>query len=212
MAIRRDCALALENGRVFACSRGQPEQSSNARPAVNKHCVIAVFALGLPGCLDAPPTYVAPQQIPPLVTKNLVEPPLNSIVNLEPDIPMEIVVPFRSEDLGEPVNAVAFLDLLPGGATGEFLGLFDAPASSFDDTTRSITGPVTNVGESGCHSVTLMVAHESKLQDILKFRGDQTAVERIIWWVNVTGSGDDKPLLEDCISQGATSGQDGSDE
>lgn len=164
----------------------------------------AASALMLFGCLDEPPTYVAPDQIPPFIITSQVTPSPNAVFVMEEGSRMEIDVPFRSEDLGERVRAIVVMDLAPGEAPSTIVDEFDEPASTFDDDSRSFSAPVRIIGTAGCHSVTLLASQSST--DILEnYNGADDRIASLTWWVNVLDPQGERELLENCISRGTES-------
>jgi hypothetical protein len=155
--------------------------------------------LVLAGCLDAPPTYEEPERIPPFIIGNQVIPALNAVVELSPDGIMNINVPFRSEDLGEQVWGVVYVDVPPGQAATMLVRTFVQPPSTYNDESRAISGQITIAGEPGCHSVTLVVSHAFNVlpERVL----DETKAARVVWWVHLKDSEAERTLLEDCITQ-----------
>lgn len=161
----------------------------------------ALVSLTASACLDAPPTYDDPRRIPPFVIKSQVIPALNALVELEPGEPMDVTVPFRSEDLGANVLAVAYLDVRPG-ERGTAVNVWESPASNFDDLSRSVGGPVSDTGLPGCHTLTLVVSHDFNFR--LDSVVDESQADRIVWWVHVKDPEGERTLLEECITEGVT--------
>ncbi|MEN9577426.1 MAG: hypothetical protein RJA70_435 [Pseudomonadota bacterium] len=159
----------------------------------------ALVALAAQGCLDAAPSYDEPQRTPPFIIKSQVIPALNAVVKLAPGESMDISVPFRSEDLGANVLAVAYLDVRPGKPTTAVY-LWESPASTFDDLSRTVRGPVSNIGAAGCHTVTLVVSHDFNVRPDRVV--DESRADRIVWWVDVKDPQGERTLLDDCITEG----------
>lgn len=119
-------------------------------------------------CLDAPPTYEAPVQSPPIILGNLVDPPTVEVQTIVlPTTPVSLKVPFRSIDAGEPLVAIFWRDLDPSQSQTEKNNhLLLSPAlppdsRPLDEQDRVVTFGFNADAFPGCHTVTMHLAHES---------------------------------------------------
>jgi hypothetical protein len=140
------------------------------------------------GCLDTPANYEARTQIPPFVVASKVSPRVDSLVRLAPGADMVVYVPFRSEDLGEDVIGLVYLDSVNGITNRTPLrSPFRISASDFDDVGRAVEGTVPlrlAASEAGCHTVTLVLTQESNYFKINQ-ELDETVAASVVWWVHV---------------------------
>jgi hypothetical protein len=146
--------------------------------------VSLVSALTALGCLDDAPEYPPREQIPPLIAFAQVTPPVSEVY--EDDLPMQIRVPFRSEDVNEDLVARFYADLTPGDMAFPSEGGTNVPASTFDDTGRSVSFQWDNQAglRPGCHSLTLVLTYANNIDD----RGlpiDESRTARLVWWVDL---------------------------
>jgi hypothetical protein len=153
-------------------------------------CAAALFAVG---CLDDAPEYPPRTQIPPFIIDAQVTPTLAEVY--EDGIPMNINVPFRSEDENENLTALFFVDLLPGD--GDFLFEQQIPieASTYDDISRSVSYEWRNERDlRGCHSLTLVLTYDGNISGNLP--SDETRTARRVWWLALEDEG--TVLLRTC--------------
>jgi hypothetical protein len=120
-------------------------------------------------------------------------------------------VPVRSEDAGEDLRAVFFVDQGPGSA-GFFQNSQRIPASTFNDTARDVTltwtVPVVPVlTPAGCQVLTLTVAHTSSFQadheDVLDTKNHADDAAIVNWWLNAPDPGVLDSTLVNCPTKGA---------
>lgn len=140
-----------------------------------------LVALSSTGCLDEPPTFEPRGQIPPFILAGRVDPPLGSVY--EDGTPIDINVPFRSEDVGFPLEARLYLDLLPGAARGDADEAVVVPAGIFEDLTRTVEMNWARF-EPGCHSLTLILTYQGSY-DVAGLPLDDTRAARVVWWLNM---------------------------
>jgi hypothetical protein len=151
--------------------------------------------------LEDPPEYVAATRIPPVVNYSQVVPPLSVVHEVDSSADsIHVTVPFRSEDLGDDVLAFALLDTVPGReplvvAESRILG------ASFEVRSRSVDMLVTEFGEPGCHTLTLLLTQTSNAPNFRFEVPDETLATRLVWWISVRTSGQEV-LLSDCTAQG----------
>lgn len=123
-------------------------------------------------CIVAdPPEYRAPGQTRPVLNVYSAVPTATQVLtvyqNSSPKIPTLFTVQVRSEDAGEPLRAVFFLDyqIKPSSdprQDGErFIGSKTIPASTYDNLGRTATIPWQPMTTAGCHFMSLIVAHQS---------------------------------------------------
>lgn len=153
------------------------------------------------GCLDPAPSYEAQEQIPPFIVISQVAPPLNEMVEvLVSDPTLTVQVPFRSEDLGEPLEAIFLFNSRPGQnqAVVENASV-EIPPSVFEDDTRAVIQPINLDLDPGCHTLTMVLAHASNLRGV-DLR-DEARAARATWWLYVRGT-EGSSSLDECLPQG----------
>jgi hypothetical protein len=170
--------------------------------AVRGQVVVAALSCSaLCGCLEDPPEYVASTRIPPVVNYSQVVPPLSVVHEVDSSADsIHLTVPFRSEDLGDDVLAFALLDTVPGREP-LVVGESRLPGASFEILSRSVDMLVTEFGEPGCHTLTLLLTQTSNAPNFRFEVPDETLATRLVWWISVRTAGEDV-LLSDCASQG----------
>lgn len=136
-----------------------------------------VLAIGvlMSGCLDKAPSYDGQKRLPPYVVTALVLPDLGMVNDVE-DGMMTVEVPFRSEDLDQPVRAAFFVD-------GEFYNDLDYRASVFEDDTRRVEETIRL--DEGCHLVQLVLAHADNLPRPSTNPLNVALASYLYWWVVV---------------------------
>lgn len=146
--------------------------------------VAGAAATPLFGCLEDAPEYPERGQIPPFVLTAQVTPPVSEIY--ESGTPLNINVPFRSEDVNEELIPRFYVDFVPGDVAPQFEGSVQPiPPSTFDDDTRSVTWQWNNERDyRGCHSLTLILTYASNLgpRDLPI---DESRTARVVWWLNL---------------------------
>lgn len=142
-----------------------------------KELVAFGSALLLSGCLDAAPTYEARERIPPFVIVPSVMPDVAEVVRLATNKSLQIRVPFRSEDLGEPLTAVFELD-------GQYQGKDEVGPSVFDDETRVAEFTLRPELDPGCYQLSLLLTHTVNLVNGLDV-GDESKAAYVYWWVEL---------------------------
>jgi len=163
-------------------------------------------------CIVAdPPEYLDPVRTRPVLDIGQTLPPTSQVLVVHAGDKVSFAVPVRSEDAGEDLRAVFFIDQGPG-SLGVFQNSQPVPASTYDDTSpRSVTfdWTVPALPSFGCHLMTLTVAHRSsfdtKHDDVLdsKDHADDAAI--VNWWLNAPDPSDlvtpDSTLVK-CPTQG----------
>lgn len=142
---------------------------------------LVMSSLIVAGCLDDPPTFAPRGQIPPFILAHEVVPELGLIYD-EPG-PIDINVPFRSEDVNVELEARLYLDLLPGAAGGNPVVNQGIAPSIYEDESRSVVVSWTRPVE-GCHSITMILTYANNY-DISGLPIDDSRAARVVWWVNI---------------------------
>lgn len=126
-------------------------------------------------CLDAAPVYEQQQRIPPFLVIASVQPPVDEVVQLRANRSLRVYVPFRSEDLGEPLTAVFTLD-------GDFLGTEQLGPSVLEDTTRAVEFSFQPEVDPGCYLLALMLTHRDNYSQRVS---DESKAAYLYWWLSV---------------------------
>jgi len=162
-------------------------------------------------CIIAdPPEYQTPLRTRPVLNVYSAVPTTTHalITFTEPNpLKTKFTVPVRSEDAGEPLRAVFFLDyqmprrgLTQPGEVKLPSGSKTIPASSYDNAGRTVEYEWTPMTTKGCHYLSLIVAHRSSFlesdEDHLnpRYADDDAAI--VTWTIGV-----DPPVsgaLENC--------------
>lgn len=198
-------------GASGVAARSAQSPGARFRPTVRAltwACCIGLAQLQ-GACLDTPPTYEAETQIPPFVIAAEVVPPLESVYTLAVNDRMRINVPFLSEDLGDALVGYILVDARTNQVAPQpTAGPFVLAPSTFSDAQRAVDEEFSldlAASALGCHTVTLVLTHESNLS--LGQPVDEARTARVVWWVNVvdpaTGLETDA-LLADCPTTGGS--------
>ncbi len=161
----------------------------------------------LSGCLvEDPPLYTEPTQTTPRLVTRLAKPALDRIIIVDKGDPIEFSMPVVSEDVGEEVQALLFVDSFPFNSDTDTV-----PPSTLDDLSRSLKLSYQSlpVIDFGCHRMMMRVSHQSNF-DFQTSNGtpiDDADVSEAIWWVNVVdiAAGDNGAVLKDCVANAAMS-------
>ncbi len=157
-------------------------------------------------CLDEPPTYSEPLAIPPVIAEPQVLPALGvvHVLALGEDS-FDVLVPFRSEDLGSPVLGKFLIDVEPGREPRAVLqSEIVIPASSFTDLSREVRTQVTGLSAfPGCHTLTLVLTNESNTFRFSDRLLDETLAARVEWWFVAPDPRGTPVLLSDCPTEGS---------
>lgn len=196
------------------------ENSGLLRLAWRSLC-LATIMFAAQSCIVAdPPEYRAPGQTRPVLNMYSAVPTATQalVVISNATTATSFTVQVRSEDAGEPLRAVFFLDYqikrnLAEGQLGEVaLVIKTIPASTYDNVGRIFNYSWLPMGTRGCHFLTLVVAHrnsfleesdESHLDP--RYANDDAAL--VTWTVNVVDSAADGQTLVDCPSREEPTGQ-----
>jgi hypothetical protein len=150
----------------------------------------------LVGCLDEAPTFSPRGQRPPFVIAGQVDPPLGAVY--EGPIPLDVYVPFHSEDVNIQLEARLYLDLVPG--SGSVLTVQQpVPAGIYEDT-RNVTMRWTTPVQ-GCHSLTFILTYFDNF--VPSGPKDDSLAARVVWWLN-SGDADGEVRMSTC--PGSTQG------
>lgn len=150
-------------------------------------------------CISPPQTYEETQQIPPFVIVEKTTPPPWVFKRLASGESQDFHVPFYSEDVGVRVQALVYVDALPGDSrqeaesrTGDATddsapdAVEDAPPGSFD-VERSINFTIPEFNP-GCHAVSALLTHASNFDpDNRNTILNKSLVARVVWWFDVQG-------------------------
>ena len=162
-----------------------PRRSSFSRFLTLARVSLLIGAVAPAACLDAPPDYTPPEQIPPSIIAGTAVPPLASVYLVDPGQVIDFNVQYRSADAGENLRAVLFLDLPPDDLHPKEEMRAEIPASrdGFQKihTFAAFSWPV-RPGLTGCHSMTLILTHASNLPLDTLLPTDEERAARVTWW------------------------------
>ena len=162
-------------------------------------------------CIVAdPPEYLDPVQTRPVLDIGQADPGTSQVLVVHAGDNVAFSVPVRSEDAGEDLRAVFFVDQGPGSA-GIFQNSQSIPASTYNDTGRAVTFPWTVPTFTSpnptttCHLLTLTVAHRlsflAKQDDVLNpLKQDDAAI--VNWWLNAPDPATLDSTLVNCPTKG----------
>jgi hypothetical protein len=172
------------------------------------------LALMANSCLDSPPTYSQAEQVPPFIITAQVTPDLNALVELQLGQPQQFVVPFLSVDVGEDLEGNVYLDRDPG-QPGSWRSRQVVPAAQggFDDPRPPVAfkfTPRSGLDAPGCHTLTLILAHQSQwdfvelpqVDNPVRLPIDDTRAASVTWWLQIKG--DPGQTLRECPTLGET--------
>lgn len=174
-----------------------------------------VFVLTMPsGCLDSPPSYSKPDQIAPFIIDAQVTPDLTAVVQMQAGLAQQFVVPFRSVDVGENLEANVYLDRNPGQpGSWRVNQLVPASQGTFGEDRPPVVfsfRPTSSLDEAGCHTLTFILAHESQWDFVdlevanpVRLPVDDTRAATVTWWLDITDDNSSDPPRE-CPRQGET--------
>lgn len=145
------------------------------------------------GCvLSDPPEYGTVKQTPPFLQLDKAIPSTYFLNEVDRGAQQpRITVDVRSEDAGEPLEAVVFWDYDPklvnedGGSSAKVVGTKDILPATLEEsrTFNVLWSPL----DEGCHQVTMIVTHASNL-DENKIPIDREDVATATWWFKVVNS------------------------
>lgn len=155
-------------------------------------------------CIVAdPPEYRDPVRTRPLLEVYKATPLISNIVVYTPNTPpINFSVPVRSEDAGEDLSAVTFVDY--GTNVEKFVNIQTIAASTYDQS-REIPLKWTPTDDK-CHVFSLIVAHVRSFLsgDGVHLDPDKAGDDAAIvsWWVNVNPPNNEVNTLRDCPRTG----------
>jgi len=152
-----------------------------------RRSLAAVFmSLAAAGCLYPDlPAYETPEQTPPILFAPL--PPATEILSVVSGEVVNINVKLRSEDAGEGLMGVLYLNYQVQGRDKWRVGFtLVSPGSFEDERTVAIDWLVPERSQAGsCEQLTLLVTHLSNLENNEPV--DDADVSTITWWVSING-------------------------
>jgi len=178
---------------------------------------LASIMLFAGSCIVAdPPEYRAPGQTRPVLNMYSAVPTATQALVIDASTgahaALSFTVQVRSEDAGEPLRAVLFLDyqmkagIDPNHKGEDILVPKTIPASTYDNVGRFFTHTWQPMNVKGCHFLTLVVAHRSTFQENVdelhldpRYADDDAAL--VTWTVNVVTSATDETTLASCPSR-----------
>ncbi|HEY2410484.1 MAG TPA: hypothetical protein VGI10_30975 [Polyangiaceae bacterium] len=153
-----------------------------------------------PACILADaPQFVTPGQRAPVLDLFDAAPPILKVLTVKDgDPPVLINIPVRSEDAGEQLFGVLWLDY--GTLQSQLEGVSRVSASTYDDSTRTVGHPWPADGlSSGCHRLSLLVAHESSFDGNLQVIPARKSDVAIATWLVAANEQPGVPInFDDC--------------
>jgi hypothetical protein len=161
------------------------------------------------GCIvAAPPEYEEPKRTPPILDLYSAKPFTGAVISVDrlenPPVKVEWKVPVRSDDQGEGLFWVQYVDrTFLGEAVTSFA---DVPASTMDDTTRYVQGswvPDSHFSK-GCHTLSIVIAHNTSWNRVVHppLLLDPSDAALGTWWLNLDPApGTDPNTLVHCPSR-----------
>jgi len=202
MRIQTEPAPRLAATRLSRRARGVAKISAICGLAWRSLWLLSMM-LVVESCVVAdPPEYRTPVQTRPVLNVYSAVPTATHalVVYASSKTPTSFTVQVRSEDAGEDMRALFFLDYQLAGHSK--LISKPIPASTYDNTGRNIQydWPPPAKTDFGCHFLSLIVAHRSSFladnEDKLdpRFADDDAAI--VTWTVNINPQPD--LALENC--------------
>jgi len=155
-----------------------------------------------PGCLIAdPPEYGGPQKTPPYIESSSISPTPYAIIDVfENDPTQSFAFKVYSEDAGDRLWTVFYRDYYLATVPQRLDDRSHAPSTL--DVPHNITIPLTLTQvPMGCHSLTLLVMHESTWNNATVSPDSTKAITdmaSVTWWMNVQPDEDHPNTLFDC--------------
>lgn len=165
-------------------------------------------------CISEPPTFEDTQRIPPFIIVEKTEPPpwVFRRLTVSEGTSQSFHVPFFSEDVGDRVQALVYVDVLPGDSRQEAelstgLATDESAPDSIEEASpgtfgveRSIDFEITDF-TPGCHAVSALLTHASNFDpDHPNTILNKSLVARVVWWFEVQGTFDVE--VADCPTLG----------
>jgi hypothetical protein len=188
--------------------------TSRVRAArVGAACALLAVCVAETGCLSAgPPDYKDPTQTRPFLLTEEAEPPVGIQTGITSGEQIEITVPVKSEDRGDPLQGVLYTNFDVEGSNPIDVSAQPIAPSTFDDPNvraYSYTWTVPGVAPSPkCIKLTLVVSHKSN------FVGDHPSnfadVALATWWFDVDDDGTN--AIKSCPQTGQPAQSGGPDQ
>ena len=195
--------------RLAAIERGFSAVSRLARLSL---LALSTLLFATSCIVASPPQYRDPVQSRPQLNVYAATPQTQQVVVIDTTSKAgtKFSVPVQSEDGGDDLSGVFFLDYQVTAAEA-FLAQVRLTASTFDDVGREATFTWTSTmprGKTGCHYVSLIIAHRSSFLD-----DDTTHLDKakgvkdgaiVTWVVNVNPPAGQEQTLIDCPARAPT--------
>jgi len=150
-------------------------------------------------CLvEDPPPYTEPKQTPPRLDHAAATPLLDEIILANSNDIIRFSIPVTSEDAGEGLTAVLYLDYATG-VDAYPIDFSNLPASTLDDTNErafSFSWKVKYL-PPGCHRFIVRAGHASTMSDAENVVNTADVAEAY-WWANIDVAAQDANQLVDC--------------
>lgn len=144
-------------------------------------------------CLSEPLTLEDAEQVPPFVAAEHSDPPPWAFIRKQPgSADLQLKLAFRSEDLGDELVALIYIDAVPGKATAPYEILEAEPGSFSQERQLIIAVPESaffyerSEYSKGCHSVSVALVHASNYDSRRGGIIDKGLATRVTWWVEIT--------------------------
>ena len=150
--------------RSATCLSGSALARAASRPFVGlaRLSLLAACLLTLSSCLvDDPPPFPESKQTPPRLDLHNAVPRPNDVIVAQSGTTLHFTIPVASEDAGDGLIALLFVDYSGGAATRAAARVLDP--STLDDLTRVVGLDWLVVSSPGCHLLTLRVTHNRNI-------------------------------------------------
>jgi len=154
-----------------------------------------------------PPEYQSPVQTRPALDVYQASPTTTTVLVVNTLDVVKISVPLRSEDAGEWLTGVFWVDSNTG-FPGLLQNVQKIPPSTYANDQRAVTLDwiVPRLPRAGCHLLSLVVAHDSSFKTNPSYMLNADAENRdaaiINWWMNVDVTSGPVSTLENCPTAG----------
>jgi hypothetical protein len=160
------------------------------------------MAVVVAGCVVSdPPEYGLVKQTPPFVDLSGASPAVFTVTSKSPGEVVSPSVDFRSEDAGDDVVALLYLNWSIAGKE-DFQDINLLPASTFDQPRKAsgISWPVEQK-DVGCQQLSLILVHRSGYNTLQKKPATGAQYAIVTWWFNITDPQNPQDvLLTECPS------------
>jgi hypothetical protein len=153
----------------------------------------------LPACLvEDPPPFTEPKQTPPRLDYAGATPLLDEIIVANNNDFIKFTIPVTSEDAGEGLTALLFLDYATGPQS-EFIAISNLPPSTLDDPNERVFSFTWKVKRltAGCHRFIVRAGHTTTMMDPNNVVNTADLAEAY-WWANIDVAAQDANQLTDC--------------